>query len=388
MPLRALGSMQVVPEIADLPRRNGQRLNTVQGFLRAGLLPSTVLSSFRERIADFPLPPGYRFEFGGEAAERDEAVGQLLASVGLLVVLMIATLVLSFQSFRVAALIGVVAILCIGLSMAAVWAFGYPFGFMTIVGTMGLVGVAINDSIVVLAALRESPGARRGEVDATRDVVVRSTRHVLATTFTTIAGFIPLLIDGGLFWPPSRSPSPAVSRARPSWRSTSSRCAGSSCAGAPRRRATRNSRLSRCPSPPSRSTIAPCNGWGDACCCWARWRSRRRMGRRRSRVASRRFWARCVRGPRRAPERDDPKLAEWRTRLDVMRAAAITKLDGLIATHGPEGAGRRLDITPACRALLSPLLLPRDLDKTRELLRRLLAVDPKAGSAGPSCARC
>ena len=202
VPLRALGSMEVVPELSDLPRRNGQRVNTVQGFVRVGLLPSKVLSVFSERIADFPLPPGYRTEFGGEAAERDEAVGNLMASVGLLVVLMIATLVLTFHSFRVAALIGFVAVLCVGLSLAAIWAFGYPFGFMGIVGTMGLVGVAINDSIVVLAALRESPGARRGEIDATRDVVVRSTRHVLATTLTTIAGFIPLLLDGGLFWPP------------------------------------------------------------------------------------------------------------------------------------------------------------------------------------------
>ncbi len=202
VPLRAIGSMRVVPELSDLPRRNGQRVNTVQGFIRIGLLPSTVLADFSKRIAEFPLPPGYRTEFGGEAAERDEAVGNLTASVGLLIVLMIATLVLSFQSFRVAALIGFVAVLCVGLSLFSIWVFGYPFGFMGIVGTMGLVGVAINDSIVVLAALRESPGARRGEVDATRDVVVRSTRHVLATTLTTIAGFIPLLLDGGLFWPP------------------------------------------------------------------------------------------------------------------------------------------------------------------------------------------
>jgi len=202
VPLRALGTMEVVPELSDLPRRNGQRVNTIQGFLRAGLLPSEVVAAVQERTANFTLPPGYRMEFGGESAERDEAVGNLMASVGLLVVLMIATLVLSFQSFRIAAVIGIVAILCVGLALFAIWLFGYPFGFMGIVGTMGLVGVAINDSIVVLAALRQSKAASAGDVAATRDVVVRSTRHVLATTLTTIAGFIPLLLDGGLFWPP------------------------------------------------------------------------------------------------------------------------------------------------------------------------------------------
>jgi len=67
---------------------------------------------------------------------------------------------------------------------------------------MGLVGVAINDSIVVLAALREDPLAREGDPAAVRDVVLRSTRHVLATTLTTVAGFLPLMLGGGGFWPP------------------------------------------------------------------------------------------------------------------------------------------------------------------------------------------
>lgn len=35
-----------------------------------------------------------------------------------------------------------------------------------------------------------------------QDVVVRSTRHVLSTSVTTIAGFTPLLLAGGGFWPP------------------------------------------------------------------------------------------------------------------------------------------------------------------------------------------
>ncbi len=129
-------------------------------------------------------------------------MGHLLASVGVLLVLMLATLVLSFNSFRLAGLIAVVAGLSAGLAMLSLWLFDYPFGFTAIVGTMGLVGIAVNDSIVVLAALREDPQARLGVRDAVERVVMRSTRHVLSTTVTTIAGFTPLLISGGGFWPP------------------------------------------------------------------------------------------------------------------------------------------------------------------------------------------
>ena len=148
------------------------------------------------------MPTGYSYEFGGEASKRDDAVGNLMSSVGVLAVLMVATLVLSFSSFRMAAIVGTVGMLSVGLSLGALAAFGYPFGFMAIVGTMGLIGVAINDTIVVLAAIREDPQARAGEPAAVRDVVVRATRHVLSTTLTTIAGFMPLILAGGGFWPP------------------------------------------------------------------------------------------------------------------------------------------------------------------------------------------
>ena len=80
--------------------------------------------------------------------------------------------------------------------------FGFPFGFMAIIGTMGLVGVAINDSIVVLAAIQEDEAAKNGNETVILEVVLRASRHVVATSLTTIAGFLPLIIAGGGLWPP------------------------------------------------------------------------------------------------------------------------------------------------------------------------------------------
>jgi len=204
LPLSAVADIQIVPELANVPRRGGRRVNTVQGYITAGVLPGEVLGHYRQELAEagFSLPAGYSMEFGGETAERDNAIGNLLSSVGVLMVLMIATLVLTFGSFRMAGIIGGVGALSIGLGMGALWLFGWPFGFMAIVGTMGLAGIAINDAIVVLAAIRENPASRSGDPDAVRDVVGEATRHVMSTTVTTTAGFMPLLIDGGGFWPP------------------------------------------------------------------------------------------------------------------------------------------------------------------------------------------
>jgi multidrug efflux pump subunit AcrB len=204
IPLSALGHMELVPQRSTIPRRNGQRVNIVQGFLKAGVLPSAVLAEFKRTMAGsaLALPEGYRLSYGGEADKRKDAINNLMASVGLLATLMAATLVLSFHSFRLAGLIAMVGILAVGLGMLGLRLASFPFGFIAIVGTMGLIGVAINDAIVVLAAIRGDAVARRGDIPAMRDVVIGSTRHVVSTTITTIAGFTPLFIGGGEFWPP------------------------------------------------------------------------------------------------------------------------------------------------------------------------------------------
>ncbi|QDV06200.1 Cobalt-zinc-cadmium resistance protein CzcA [Planctomycetes bacterium Poly30] len=202
--LASLGDLTLVPETAVIAHRNRRRVNTTQGFLEAGTLPSEVLGQLLEALESegFEAPDGYELEVGGESAKRDEAVGNLAGSAALLLVLMAAALVLTFNSFRMAGIIAIVGFLAVGLALLAVAVYGAPFGFMTIVGAMGLIGVAINDSIVVLAALREDEGADRGDIDATVQIVRRASRHVFSTSLTTMAGFAPLIVAGGAFWPP------------------------------------------------------------------------------------------------------------------------------------------------------------------------------------------
>jgi multidrug efflux pump subunit AcrB len=204
VPATAVGSFDLVPVVAAINRRDGVRVNKIQGFVEAGLLPSVLLKEFENRIAaeGLKLPSGMRIEVGGEAKERNDAVGNLLSSIGILVVLMVATLVLSLRSFRLTAMIFAIAGLSAGTGFLGLWIFGYPFGFTAITGIMGLIGLAINTAIIVLAGIQESPMAAAGNRQAIRAVVMRNTRHILATTLTTLIGFVPLLAGGGGFWPP------------------------------------------------------------------------------------------------------------------------------------------------------------------------------------------
>lgn len=200
----ALGEFNLRPQLSKISRRSEQRVNTVQGFITAGVLPSEVLADFQSRLKakDFQLPPGYRYEWGGELEESSEAQGNLALYVPILLVVMVTALVLSLGSFRQTGIVAAVAVGCIGMALFSLKISGSPLGFMAIVGTMGLVGIAINNGIIVLSAFNENPEAREGKAQAVEDVVVQATRHIVTTTITTIAGFVPLLVSGSPFWRP------------------------------------------------------------------------------------------------------------------------------------------------------------------------------------------
>jgi multidrug efflux pump subunit AcrB len=204
IPLAALGSLRVVPAQSAIIRRNGERINTVQGFVERDVLPEVVLREVRARLASTTpvLPPGYRIELGGDSDARDETLRDLLASLGVIVALTVASIVMTFGSYRLSALTIVVALLSIGLSLLALALFRHPFGIPAVIGVIGSIGVSINAAIIIVSALQEDEAALRGDADAIVDRVLAQSRHILSTTITTFGGFLPLILDGGGFWPP------------------------------------------------------------------------------------------------------------------------------------------------------------------------------------------
>ncbi|MFA0145560.1 efflux RND transporter permease subunit [Vibrio lentus] len=197
-----LAELELTTSRGAITRRNGQRVNTIEGYIEAGVLPQTVLNEFQKRLADYEMPSGYTIGFGGESAERDNSVNSLISNVAVVVVLMVLVVVMSFNSFRMSSIIFMVAGLAGGLGLLSVWIFGYPFGFTVIIAMLGIAGLAINAAIVILTELKLDKQASSGNVDAVVEAVMSCTRHISSTTITTVGGFMPLIIAGGGFWPP------------------------------------------------------------------------------------------------------------------------------------------------------------------------------------------
>jgi multidrug efflux pump subunit AcrB len=205
IPLETLVDVELRPTLDGIPHRNGRRVNTVRGYTTSGVYPETAFNGLGEVLEADPidLPPGYRIEVGGDAAERSDAMSNLFAYVPVLVLLMIAFVSLSLNSFRLGAVVFAVAIQSMGLGLLSIALFGYPLGFQAMIGLIGLVGVAINAAIVINSALRADRDAVAGSPDAIRSVVVGETsRHIVSTTITTFGGFLPLILSPGGLWPP------------------------------------------------------------------------------------------------------------------------------------------------------------------------------------------
>ena len=204
IPLAALGTLRLEPSQSPIARRDGERVNAVQGFLQLGVLPEEALTQVRALLNENPLalPPGYRIDLGGDADARANTVRDLTSTLGLVVTLTVLTVVLTFNSFRLSLVVGAVCVLSVGLSLLALAVFRYPFGIQALIGVIGSVGVSINAAIILMTAFQGDAEAMAGDLRRMRAIVVGSSRHILSTTLTTVGGFLPLILGGGGFWPP------------------------------------------------------------------------------------------------------------------------------------------------------------------------------------------
>ncbi|MEO0435292.1 MAG: efflux RND transporter permease subunit [Pseudomonadota bacterium] len=202
--LSTFGEFELEPSSSPISRKDGNRLNLIQGFVTRGVLAEEALKELKSILEDDPveLPAGYYFQYGGNSDARASVVQNIIAPMGMIVAALLATIVLTFNSWRLSAIAFSVFAMSMGLSLLALAVFRYPFGVQGLIGVIGSIGVSINAAIIIMTALQLDKGAMRGDIDAVCAVIMDSSRHIVSTTITTFGGFLPLILDGGQFWPP------------------------------------------------------------------------------------------------------------------------------------------------------------------------------------------
>ena len=188
---------------STITRISSQRVNIVEGWVWTGTLASETESYIHDEVERFKknLPPGYSIKQSGEAEVRGDSQSQIWSSAIVYIFFITIGLVFALNSFRETALILSVAFLSMGLSFVGLIVGFQNFGFIATIGAIGLIGLSINDSIIVLSHIKERARKSLMTKSDLIEVVIRSTRHIITTSLTTLGGFVPLIFASIFFRP-------------------------------------------------------------------------------------------------------------------------------------------------------------------------------------------
>ncbi len=198
VPLGDLVRVAEEPGFSVIRRVNGAATVTVSGDLDQS--DPTRAAAFRETLQTDILPRiaaehGVTWELAGLAAQErdflsDAAIAFALALIGIFL-----TLAWVFASWTRP--LAIMAIIPFGLT-GAIWGhhvWDVPLSMFSVVGLIGMTGILINDSIVLVTTV-DDYAKRRGLFPAIVDAVCDRLRPVLLTTLTTVLGLTPLLYEG------------------------------------------------------------------------------------------------------------------------------------------------------------------------------------------------
>ena len=158
--------------------------------------PAKVVAEIQDKIEAIPLPPGYTMRWVGEGEIQGEAIGNLMKFIPITIFLILAILLLLFNSWRKVLLILICFpfVFC-GITPSLLLS-GQPMTFMSIIGLMGLIGMMVKNAIVLVDEInRLQTEERTDPYSAVVEATVSRVRPVLMASLTTIVGMIPLVTD-------------------------------------------------------------------------------------------------------------------------------------------------------------------------------------------------
>ncbi len=181
--VRRENGIQLISVIGDLDDEDAARATEIQQLISDDILPRVE--------SDF----GIETMLSGQSEQEQRFLND--ARTGLILVLLgiYLTLAWIFGSWtRPVVVMSIIPFALVGTIYGHhVW--GIPMSMFTVVGLIGMVGIIINDSIVLVTTVDEY-AEDRGLVPAIIDGTVDRLRPVLLTTLTTVLGLTPLLYEG------------------------------------------------------------------------------------------------------------------------------------------------------------------------------------------------
>ncbi len=176
-------------------RTNGKRSIQAQCEPAEGFSPAQVRRSMMKEVAAIDLPESYSYKWVGEHDLQRDALRNIFSYLPLSIMVIILILILLFNDVRKPLIVLVVIPLtAIGVVPGLVLTRS-PFTFMAIVGAIGLIGMLIKNSVVLLDEIEKQTGEGIPRFTALLNATIARTRPVAMASVTTILGMLPLVTD-------------------------------------------------------------------------------------------------------------------------------------------------------------------------------------------------
>ena len=188
-----LGEVAEVRETVSLnsiQRDQQRRCITVTATLADGYNVTKVTSAVQQAVAPLALPEGVTVEFNGENEQIMNAMGQLMLMLLLGVVLVYLIMVAQFQSLKSPFIVMFTIPLAFTGGFLALLVSGIEVSVVSLIGFVMLVGVIVNNGIVLVDYINQQRQDGMARREAIIDAGVTRLRPILMTSLTTILGLV------------------------------------------------------------------------------------------------------------------------------------------------------------------------------------------------------
>ncbi|MDQ3034828.1 MAG: efflux RND transporter permease subunit [Myxococcota bacterium] len=194
IPLAQVASIEQTVGPAAIRREAGTRRVAVEASVTGRDLASTA-SEVRERLqAELDPPTGYFFDVGGRAETQSDAMRSLGLAIALALLAVLALLVLALGSFGDALVVLATLPDALVGGVLALWIAGETWNVSSLVGLIGLFGIAVQNGLVLVTQTRGLIAEGRPFDEALREASLGRVRPKLMTAATAMLGLMPILV--------------------------------------------------------------------------------------------------------------------------------------------------------------------------------------------------
>ena len=200
VPLLQVARLKVQMEDSLLKRYDRENYIAVQGDVVEGMQPPEVTMQVVPHLQEIikSLPPGYRIDIGGSIEESEKANKALVKLFPVMMLLILAFIMFQVRSFSTMLMVFATAPLGLVGAVPTLLLFNQPFGFNAILGLIGLSGILMRNTLILVDQIHHDKVAGLSDYDAIVESTVRRARPVVLTALAAMLAFIPLTFSS--FW--------------------------------------------------------------------------------------------------------------------------------------------------------------------------------------------